>query len=620
MQCFTENGKSTWTKPITPYPLVKVALEVPKGGPFLLVFFSLSKKSDLASVVVVDGRVTPEVSDPKGNVIVQLLKRKSEQEEVESDSKFTLVAEVRFKSWCQPCRLPICFQVLGQTKVKKCNTWLEKGGWCLLGQGEFTKESDNLIALRHTPLALEAGEKKHDQGISLFNISIQKGMIPGEILHNRINVLPALPTLFEEFVSRQKAWRDSLGFKNNQFKRISHERIAVHSGYIPRDIYYLNGITANDEYLEKILEIGFLGEKNIYLLPPTEFAERIVFSLTHFVNVTVDYQPDEVESREGVQFFEYFSKGLLRFQNKADCEDLAWYMTSLIEAIQDSKGGGALLTRAREVLEDYIAASAIVQGTAPEFRQHKYNVCLKPQPFISEDEDARIAAKMHVFHVTSFLFPKREFLECVQRGCNIKKFSGQNCTVKPEGKRGRHRINGEPTTCAGPCSMETVLTESDELLIPAEEALCLPLGRESPNATLIYGALIEVITNWFVKNNKGPQCLTFVAALQEPNGEWEIAPEDCHWGVETFAFIPSVDISPLIESLNSGDESASRFCSDIPVPHLNELPLGFEERFEKLKRCPVPLFNKRFFWRLSSEGGEYEHPMRKGVWVTPPSL
>ena len=104
MQCFTENGKSTWTKPIAPYPLVTVAMEVPKGGPFLLVFFSLSKKSDLASVVVVDGRVTPEVSDPKGNVIVQLLKRKSDQEEVKSDSKFTLVAEVRFKSWCQPCR------------------------------------------------------------------------------------------------------------------------------------------------------------------------------------------------------------------------------------------------------------------------------------------------------------------------------------------------------------------------------------------------------------------------------------------------------------------------------------------------------------------------------------
>ena len=575
---------------------------MPKGGPFLLVFFSLSKKSDLAYVIVNQGEVISEVTDPKGNVVVQI-QRGGE-----------MLTDVRFKSWCQPCRFPICFQVMGQTKVKKCNTWLEKGGWCLLGQGEFTKEG--LVDLRHTPLTLEArGDPK-----SLFEITINKIPEPKDIPKNRENVLPVLPKEFEVFVKKQREWREGLGFKNNQFKRISHEHIAVHSGYIPRDIYYLNGITASDEYLEKILEIGFLGEKNIDKLPPTEFAERIVFSLTHFVNVTVDYQPDEVESRDGVKFFEYFSKGLLRFQNKADCEDLAWYMTSLIEAIQDSKGEGGLLTRAREVLQDYIAASAIVQGTAPEFRQHKYNVCLKPYAFKSEEDDAETAAKMHVFHVTSFLFPKREFLECVQRGCNIEEYRGQNSIVELEGAPEGHRINCEPTTCVGPCSMETVLTEDQELLIPGEEALCLPLGRESPNATLIYGALIEVITNWFVKNKKGPQCLTFVAALQEPNGKWEIAPEDCHWGMDTFAFIPSEDISPLVNLLNSGDESASRFCSDIPVPHLKDLPGGFNERFEELKKCNVPLFKNRFFWRLSSEGGQYEHPMRKGVWVTPPSL
>jgi hypothetical protein len=583
-----------------------VALEVPRGGPFLLVFFSLSKKSDLAYVIVDKGEVISEVTDPKGNVVVQI-QRGGE-----------MLTDVRFKSWCQPCRFPICFQVMGQTRVKKCNTWSEHGGWCLLGQGEFIKKG--LIDLRHTPLTLEArGVPK-----SLFDITINKIPEPKAIPKNGKNVLPKLPSMFDDFVGCQKKWREDLCFKNSQFERISHPTIAVHSGDIPRDLYYLNGIVASNDYLEKILEIGFLGE-NIDELNDTDFAERIVFSLTHFVNVTVDYQPDSVKSKGHDEFFEYFSKGLLRFQNKADCEDLAWYMTSLIEAIQDSKleeGDGLLLRRARDVLKDYIAASAIVQGTAPEFRKHEYNVCLKPQPFESEKKDAEIAAKMHVFHVTSFLFPKTEFLECVQRGCESK-FSGQPlCTVvppPPSRDQKKHRLYAEPTACVGPCAIEMDLTEDQELLIPGEEALCLPLGRESPNATLIYGALIEVITNWFIRNGEGPQCLTFVAALQEPNGEWEIAPEDCHWGIDKFAFIPSEDISPLVNLLNSSDESASRFCSDIPVPHLNKLPEEFNERFKKLKECPVPLFKNRFFWRLSSsERGEYEHPMRKGVWVTPP--
>jgi hypothetical protein len=360
-------------------------------------------------------------------------------------------------------------------------------------------------------------------------------------------------------------------------------------------------------------------------------AERVVFSLSHFVNVTVDYQPDMVHlpGNNGTKTFEYFSKGTLRFLNKADCEDLAWYMTSLLEAIQDvdfKKIPAAdlpLLRRAHRALQEYIPASAVVQGTAPEYRKCKYNLCLKPCYFVDAEHDRQEQSLMHVFHVTSFLFPKKQFLECVERGRQDLEFGQQWDPVEPVGEDSLPRLIAEPTQCVGADVSFQVLDAEEEALIPDEEPLCLPVGMESPNATLLYGALIEVITNWFIRKRIGPQCFTFVAAISK-NGEKNryIAPEDEHWGQPgaDFSFIASKDISPLLNY--KSPEALTRFMADIPVPWLTKLPKDFEKRLAVLKKLcgDTGLFEPRFRWRLSGKKGRrgVQHPMRDGLWLIPP--
>lgn len=605
MQCFNSTDKE-----VPPgIENLEVALAAPSGGPFLLVFFSLSAKSNLASVLVDGGVCTPQESDHNGNITVRVVATGSSSSPADD-------CLVKFKSWCPPCMLPVCFQVFGRTRVKVCSSWLEEGGWCLLGQGEFIR--NGLVHLRHTPLALEGDTD------SLFDVTITK--CPPR---STVAQLPAAPNVFARWVPLQSAWREQLPFSNPSFFRISHPLVAVHCGDIPRDLYYWKGIRVAPEVLEGILEIGFLGQSNVMTMTRMQVAERVVFSLTHFVNVTVDYQPDTVycprNSGGGVKSFEYFSKGLLVFLHKADCEDLAWYMTSLLESIQDSTPPSSfpLLQRAQWALQEYVPVSAVVQGTAPEFRKSKYNLCLKPKKYVSAEEDKQEQSRMHIFHVTSFLFPKRQFLECVERG-RVSGAAGQQWKeVEVEGEDGLHRLYCEPTACVGedPCKVE-ITSEEEEASIPSDDSLCLPVGCESPDATLLYGALIEIITNWFVRHKKGPQCFTFVAAITKDGEKTRaIAPEDAHWGQlgAEFAFIASTDVSPLI---NSDPEPLARYTSDIPVPWLTKLPSGFEERLLPLKDfCKIPnqsLFDNRFKWCLSNRSGEFEHPMRAGIWVTSP--
>lgn len=586
MQCFRSGRPAT-----LPYGS-KVKLGVPGGGPYLFIFFSLSAKTDLATILITSkGEVRPGHSDPvNGNIEVTMGN-----------------VSVRFRSWCAECVFPICFQVMGQTKAKECGTWFENGGWCLLGQGEFTKEGE--IELRHTPLGLE------QDPVCLFSVDVL------EIPRDKKYILPTEPLVFREWVESQLKWRKSLKIKNHSFDRISHPWIAVHCGAVPRDLYYWKGINVSNEFLEGILQIGFIGcDLKSLKGDITGVAERVVFSLTHFVNVTVDYQPDMVYSRKGIKSFEYFSKGLLGFAGKADCEDLAWYMSSLLESIQTSKPKkDTILSLAHEALQEYIPASAIVQGTAPEFRKSRYNLCFKPIPFESETKDQELQGLMHIFHVTCFLFPKREFLECVNRG---QPLSGQPIVKIPVvGKTGLHRLYCEPTACVGEDPEERLLSELEEAFISPDDPLCVPVGWQSPDATLIYGALVEVITNWFIREKTGPQCITFLAALQTTNGEFVLTPEDCHWGQPgaNFAFIPSRDITPLITLT----DKERRFTRDIPFPVIDKLPEGFEQRLRALQAGYFKnnnLFNKRFWCRLSTqkEDGGFEHPMRKGVWIHPP--
>lgn len=613
LQCFDLKAAQFSTRTPPSPRVVEVELRTPvvaSGGPFLFIFFSLSAKSDLA-VIKVGGDEDPctiLASDPQGNIRIKMVYGENPP------------TEVRFKSWCSPCMLPICFQVMGQTQVRKCSSWDDFGGWCLLGQGEVLGEG--LVALRHTPLELE-----RQAGFGFPDIEILKcNPLPPAGCS-----LPVIPPALDEWVEQQSAWRRGLPFNNSSFLRISHPQIAVHSGFVPRDLYYLKGINATNKYLNAILEVGFVGS-SWRGVDDAVFARMVVFSVTHFVNMTVDYQPDAASYAGEHKEYEYFSKWLLIFMKKGDCEDLAWYATSLLESIQDcSKDDDdkyPLLKRAREVLDDYIATSAIVQGTAPQFRDTPGNLHIEPaQEFIDDSDEMRAQRTMHVFHVTSFLFPKYEFLECVERG---RDFSSQGWTkVNPTGKQGLHRLYVEGTSCVGEDALLVELTKDEERMVSPTEALCVPIGRESPNSSLIYGAVIEVITSWFLRKKIGPKCMTFVVDIQKCGGDGKIsiAPEDCHWGCKgaTFAFIPSIDMTPILPK--EGDETITRVMSDIPVPWLKEPPGEFQGRLDKLsahfKGGSSSLFKERFFWTISSSKPpmgtlSFESPWRNGVWLSPP--
>jgi hypothetical protein len=219
MECFNSTDSGS---PFTPRE-VQVGLETPSEdkGNLLFIFFSLSARSNLASILVEDGKCTEGESDPGGNVTVQMGN-----------------CSVKFKSWCPPCMLPICFQVFARTQVKVCSDWFPEGGWCLLGQGEFLRTG--LLKLRHTPLELEGDSQ------SLISVKII------ECPKDNVNALPRDPKLlelFDKWVEEQSRWRSTLPFNNPSFLRISHPWIAVHCGNIPRDLYYWKGIKVSPKVL-----------------------------------------------------------------------------------------------------------------------------------------------------------------------------------------------------------------------------------------------------------------------------------------------------------------------------------------------------------------------------------
>jgi hypothetical protein len=548
-------------------------------GELKVLFFSLSEKSNIGICKILENNLyEPEKSEDDGNIIIS----------------FPNSTKVKFSSECPQCMEPICFQVFGKTEAKTAESDYDEIGWCLLGQGEFL--NNGICKLRHTPLELE-----HKTGPGL-EVRLKGG-------NNRSLPKPSIE--LETYSSKQKNWREKLNFPQSSFSVISHPRIALHCGYVPRDLFYLKyQRKASDEFLNGLLQVGFCGSKelswekvkksrNLYV----RVMQMIIFSITHYIQCDIRYQPDRISLQRGEsKQCEYFSKGLLRVLKVGDCEDLAWFASSLLETIQDRKIDGKypLLDLATRCLDAYIVCNCLVQGTAPDFRKSSSNLHILPlDPFKSAAREMEKEDEMDVFHMTCFLYPKLEFRDCVRRS------GREDCTVKYEYLTQQEdemmklpRLYAEATACVGEYPEEEVMSLREEETLCSEQCICLPIGKESPNSTLIYGAEIDIITRYFIKNDLSPKCLTFVSALEVVVDDitlW-VAPEECHWGTGKYHFIPSLDFP-----CNLGDEKYSR---DIPLP-LETLPRTFDDDLVKLQAYlhekGVTFFSKRFFTRLKEE-------------------
>lgn len=571
MQCFINKKPTIKDKRELSWELV-----TKWRGELKILFFSLSEKSDLGVCNLLNGQYTPCNTDPKGNITIL----------------FPGGKKVQFCSHCPQCIDPVCFQVFGRTSAKKGEQY-DEIGWCLLGQGEFLGHLKQI--LRHTPLELEG-----KQGPQL-EVNLKGG--GGE--------LPKVPQEMKQYIKLQQGYRNTLPFPRSDFNYISHPSIALHCGEVPRDLFYLKSYPkkTSDEFLDSLLQVGFLGcsipkweDLDVHLYVRT--MQHIIFSITHFIQCDILYQPDRIQLQSGRKQCEYFSKGLLRTLKVGDCEDLAWFCSMLLESIQDRPlcDKYPLLDLATKCLDAYIIANCLVQGTAPEFRKSRQNVHMLQSEFTSKEDEQLLWNKMDVFHMTCFLYPKSEFKECVER-------TGEKCVVEykylTKIPPSLPRLYAEATACVGELPEEKVLSPQEELLC-TEDCICLPVGKESPNSTLIYGAEIDIITNYFIKHNLEPKCLTFICALRV-NDELIVAPEECHWGTGKYHFIPTL---PFPHSLSAG-----RYHLDIPLP-LETKPPGFLKDLRGLRgELKGTFFSQRFKTIFSKQGikspfGDYWYVFR----------
>lgn len=533
----------------------------------IVLFFSLSELSDVGGCKWDGEKCEILYTDEKeGNISIKLYDGKK---------------EIKFRSWCKECIDPVCFQVFGRCEARKrVGEDYEMTGWSLLGQGEFLKNGE--MWLRLTPAELE-----HQ---TYPRIKCYLGGVKNENVK-----LPETPPPLLKYIEDQKTYRDTFKFPRSSFKYISHPRIAVHSGYIPRDLFYLKGGTKSpDEFLKGLLEIGFCGEKVVKWEELKtnkgkfkEYTERIIFSVTHYTQCDILYQPDICG---GVRC-EYFSKGLLRVLKRGDCEDLAWFCSSILENLQERRlSGDPLLDLCTKVMSGYIITNCLVQGTAPQCRNTTSNLHLVPCPFLSVEKEEELLDEMGVFHMTCILYPRNKW---VGGGKMLYTYLTEG-ELKELSLR---RFYCEGTACVGENPDEKL--DINESLIDELCSVCLPVGKETKNSSLIYGAEIDVITRFFIKNNLSPKCLTFICSSKHG-----ISPEECHWGYDEFKFIPTKDF-PLIDE--------NRCHRDLPTP-IEKLPDGFNERLRlfKEKYEKIGFFENRFIIKLSDGGkGDIKSPFNE---------
>jgi hypothetical protein len=397
-------------------------------------------------------------------------------------------------------------------------------GWLTIAQG------DNKSPLyRNSYLALAIGP---DAGINKFGST---GFLGG-----LVEAVLALPRLWASFLGAERAIVEKEEFIDPGLKNVHQYLIGCTAGVMPRDLFYLDmdHPQISDRWLYAQLDTYFLFRGKRDLKFPTtpeelkQYMVLIILALGVYIS-TFKYQPDRVLT-QGRQLMEYehFSK-LVLFFKAGDCEDLAWAFACLLNrlqrrAIQNKQNGlsdaeNLFLDQCTKVMDHYVVTNCLVQATAPEASAGvKTGILhLALQGFKDYPVERELLLKMHTWHMTCMVYPKSLFL----RMNNIeleKKWYSHN--FKPELEKGLVQLYAEGTAPIYPdptfkfppqeqIEIQDFVSEDQ----PGHECCLLPSANNLDTDTCIYGAWLEVMTDFFIDKEMGPQSTIFLVRYGPDN-------------------------------------------------------------------------------------------------------
>ena len=432
----------------------------------------------------------------------------------------------------------LAFDVYAQTETRIT----QKGGWGLIGSGDIIKEGE--LQIRSHYLEVEASALQCNIVI-IGKVNIDKFEYP----KMKTNfVLPSIELSDNdlEYIDKENELLHNTLFSKETFQRVRHKDVAIHSGRIIRDMYYYNfmPINATDDFLEAILEVGFAlfskYDKNIDFFQDDNILENaicsIIFSVTHWVVNKVDYQPDQIPAidshgRQIILDYEIFSLSQALYFETGDCEDLAFYVSSILLFIKNytdgssggSSGGGfgttiggttgkgrgsgsgttdeSLLKRSSKVLKNFVITNAVLQATSPECsglvmlgrKDIKKEDKLKTECLLKLDQEEEETYK--VYHVTCFLIANGYF----------KQMIGEKPSNKEIEFSKKHRIYiAEGTACCYPNPFaKEIINDNDIKMIDyvkkstiVMDVCCTPIMYNSDKTNELFGGVAEIITDY----------------------------------------------------------------------------------------------------------------------------
>lgn len=549
----------------------------------------------------------------------------------------------------KPPRPVLCFGVYGLAKK------LDEGeyGWLTVGQGEVYQRGQ--CEVYNSFYDLELGNKTPQ----VYGTLEIEGMTFETYVPPRRT--PSYPGGgaggggeggWGPFVEFEKRLWEALPFATPFFRRVHNPTIACHGGMIPRDLYYrcLNRVRASDAWLFAQLDVMFrVRGIDTYVkgeLPDIgEWGERACAIVSGVCNPVTrfDYQYDTL--RDGREY-EHFSPTALQFQ-AGDCEDFGWINSNLLCALQrrDLRGDGTVkdegdmrfLNQCTCIMRFYVVVNCLCQARAPALTMKGGRPSGKHQHLTSLFEERRGDGEFPAYHMTCILYPLADFFEFIQR--STPKFDTKKAISnilppkyvayleKNREKMGNH-LYAEGTAPIFPIPDQNFtlvdFEKQQKCQIPGVDPAMLPCGENCPSAVYPYGALLQVLTDYFMINpcENCPRAITFIPS--DHTDDIEIAaPLELHMIVDKknirFTPVQVVDDKQLASSF-------ALWHLEPPMPSLyidiNEYKKR-REAFFKLTETKLRKMNSEervFFGFFTKRETEYEWPSLYGQYIYFPSL
>lgn len=349
-----------------------------------------------------------------------------------------------------------------------------------------------------------------------------------------------------KFAGEELEYEQGLRYFFPRLSRVHQQFIASQSGYIPRDLFYIDEerITT-DGFLRALLKRGGWDEKSNL----KDQICQVILSVTSWITTECDYQPDFIQLKGGGQLdVENFDKCGVVNLKVGDCEDLAWFVSKILLEIQKSQIVPAL--------ECFVITNCLVQAQAPQFKKNNGNVEIKEEPFKSKEEEKHIEELMDCYHMTCILFPVWEFSKMTENGKDKGKIQIQlpklrGLEEKYQELKDVHLLVAEGTVCCYPDIFQSELieaTELDEIVnnLGGDEMRCIPIFENCKDRTgAIYGAIVEVITPFLI--GKEHQIMTFFPCIHLGGSDYA-APLISHYkeNCDSIFFLPGMDVTDVL--------------------------------------------------------------------------